>query len=135
MGEIAASVRRMWEDDAASRKLGMELHEAAEGRARISMSVTAEMVNGHGMCHGGYLFLLADSTFACACNSPGPVAVAAGADIVFVASAQLGDVLQAVAEERAAFGRSGVYDVTVTRPRDGQLIAEFRGRSRVLRSS
>ncbi|MEJ2865072.1 hydroxyphenylacetyl-CoA thioesterase PaaI [Actinomycetospora flava] len=124
----------MWDDDAASRKLGMELHEAAEGRSRISMPVTAEMVNGHGMCHGGYLFLLADSTFACACNSPGPVAVAAGADIVFVASAHLGDVLQAVAEERVAFGRSGVYDVTVTRPRDGQVIAEFRGRSRILRS-
>jgi len=93
------------------------------------------MVNGHGMCHGGYLFLLADSTFACACNSPGPVAVAAAADIVFVASAQLGDVLQAEAVERVAFGRSGVFDVTVTRPRDGQVIAEFRGRSRVLRSS
>lgn len=138
MGEItpaiSSAVRRMWDDDAASRKLGMELHEAVDGRARISMSVTAEMVNGHGMCHGGYLFLLADSTFACACNSPGPVAVAAGADIVFVASARLGDVLEAVAEERAAFGRSGVYDVTVTRPRDEQVIAEFRGRSRVLRS-
>ncbi|GAA4924657.1 acyl-CoA thioesterase [Actinomycetospora succinea] len=135
MPDITASVRRMWDDDAASRKLGMELHEASEGRARVSMPVTAEMVNGHGMCHGGYLFLLADSTFACACNSPGPVAVAAAADIVFVASAQLGDVLLAEAAERVAFGRSGVYDVTVTRPRDGQVIAEFRGRSRTLRSS
>jgi acyl-CoA thioesterase len=135
MPEIASSVRRMWDDDAASRKLGMELHEAADGRARISMPVTEEMVNGHGMCHGGYLFLLADSTFACACNSPGPVTVAAAADIVFVASARQGDVLQAVAAERVAFGRSGVYDVTVTRPRDGQVIAEFRGHSRTLRSA
>ncbi|MEJ2886375.1 hydroxyphenylacetyl-CoA thioesterase PaaI [Actinomycetospora aeridis] len=135
MPEIAASVRRMWDDDAASRKLGMELHEATEGRARISMPVTDEMVNGHGMCHGGYLFLLADSTFACACNSPGPVTVAAAADIVFVASAQRGDVLLAEASERVAFGRSGVYDVTVSRPRDGQVIAEFRGRSRTLRSA
>lgn len=135
MGEITASVRRMWDDDAASRKLGMELHEAVDGRARLSMPVTEEMVNGHGMCHGGYLFLLADSAFACACNSPGPVTVAAAADIVFVASAQLGDVLLAEATERVAFGRSGVFDVTVTRPRDGQVIAEFRGRSRTLRSS
>lgn len=135
MPEVTASVRRMWDDDAASRKLGMELHEAVDGRARLSMPVTEEMVNGHGMCHGGYLFLLADSAFACACNSPGPVTVAAAADIVFVASAQLGDVLLAEATERVAFGRSGVFDVTVTRPRDGQVIAEFRGRSRTLRSS
>lgn len=133
--EIAPSVRRMWDDDAASRKLGMELHEAAQGRARLSMPVTEEMVNGHGMCHGGYLFLLADSAFACACNSAGPVTVAAAADIVFVASARLGDVLAAEATERVAFGRSGVYDVTVTRASDGQVIAEFRGRSRTLRST
>ena len=86
-GEIAASVRRMWDDDAASRKLGMELHSAADGEARLTMTVTSDMVNGHGMCHGGYLFLLADSAFACACNSPGPVTVAAGADVVFVTSA------------------------------------------------
>ena len=69
-GEIAASVRRMWDDDAASRKLGMELHSAADGDARLTMTVTSDMVNGHGMCHGGYLFMLADSAFACACNSP-----------------------------------------------------------------
>ena len=101
-GEISASVRRMWDDDAASRKLGMELHEAVDGRARLTMTVTDEMVNGHGMCHGGYLFLLADSAFACACNSPGPVTVAAAADIVFVASARTADVLEAVATERTS---------------------------------
>lgn len=133
MGEIAASVRRMWDDDAASRKLGMELHEAVDGRARLTMRVTDEMVNGHGMCHGGYVFMLADSAFACACNSPGPVTVAAAADIVFVASARRGDVLEATATERVAFGRSGVFDITVARPRDGQVVAEFRGRSRTLR--
>jgi acyl-CoA thioesterase len=132
VGEVTASVRRMWDDDAASRKLGMELHEAVDGRARLTMTVTEDMVNGHGMCHGGYLFLLADSAFACACNSPGPVAVAAAADIVFVASAMTGDVLEAIATERVAFGRSGVFDVTLGRPRDGQVIAEFRGRSRTL---
>jgi acyl-CoA thioesterase len=134
-GEIVASVRRMWDDDAASRKLGMELHSAADGRARLTMTVTSDMVNGHGMCHGGYLFLLADSAFACACNSPGPVTVAAGADVVFVTSARENDVLEAVAVERTRHGRSGVYDVTVRRPVDDQVIAEFRGRSRTIGAS
>jgi acyl-CoA thioesterase len=131
---IVASVKRMWDDDAASRKLGMELHSAADGEARLTMRITSDMVNGHGMCHGGYLFLLADSAFACACNSPGPVTVAAGGDIVFVASARENDVLEAVATERTRYGRSGVYDVTIRRPQDDLVIAEFRGRSRVLRS-
>jgi acyl-CoA thioesterase len=129
---VVDAVRRMWDDDAASRKLGMELHEAVDGRARLTMRVNAEMVNGHGMCHGGYLFMLADSAFACACNSPGPVTVAAAADIVFVASAREGDELEAVATERTRFGRSGVYDITIARPADGQVIAEFRGRSRTI---
>ena len=132
MPDVAAAARRMWDDDAASRRLGMELHEALDGRARVTMRVGADMVNGHGMCHGGFLFLLADSAFACACNSPGPVTVAAAADIVFVASAREGETLEAVATERTRFGRSGVYDVTVTRPADGQVVAEFRGRSRTL---
>jgi acyl-CoA thioesterase len=129
---VVDAVRRMWDDDAASRKLGMVLHEAADGQARLTMRVSSEMVNGHGMCHGGYLFMLADSAFACACNSPGPVTVAAAADIVFVASAREGDELEALATERTRFGRSGVYDITVARPADGQVIAEFRGRSRTI---
>ncbi len=133
--QVATSVRRMWDDDAASRKLGMELHSAADGCSRLTMTVTSDMVNGHGMCHGGYLFMLADSAFACACNSPGPVTVAAGADVVFVTSAREGDVLEAVATERICHGRSGVYDVTVRRPVDGQVIAEFRGRSRTIQRS
>jgi acyl-CoA thioesterase len=129
---VVDAVRRMWDDDAASRKLGMVLHEAVDGRARLTMRVSSEMVNGHGMCHGGYLFMLADSAFACACNSPGPMTVAAAADIVFVASAREGDELEALATERTRFGRSGVYDITVARPADGQVIAEFRGRSRTI---
>jgi acyl-CoA thioesterase len=129
---VVDAVRRMWDDDAASRKLGMELHEAVDGRARLTMRVTSDMVNGHGMCHGGYLFMLGDSAFACACNSPGPVTVAAAADIVFVASAREGDDLEAIATERTRYGRSGVYDITVARPADGQVIAEFRGRSRTI---
>jgi acyl-CoA thioesterase len=120
----------MFEADAASRALGIELLEAGDGRATARMRITAEMVNGHDIAHGGYVFLLADTTFACACNSHGPVAVAAGADITFVTSARLGDQLTAYAVERTRYGRSGIYDVTVER--DGAVIAEFRGRSRVI---
>ncbi|WP_237546117.1 hydroxyphenylacetyl-CoA thioesterase PaaI [Streptomyces sp. SID5606] len=117
--------------DEASRGLGIELVEHGEGTALLRMTVTPAMVNGHRIAHGGYVFLLADSAFACACNSHGPVTVAAGADIVFVAPAREGDVLVARAEERARFGRSGVYDVSVRR--GDELIAEFRGRSRSVR--
>jgi acyl-CoA thioesterase len=85
------------------------------------------MVNGHGVCHGGVIFSLADTAFACACNSWGPVTVAAGADIVLVAPGRDGDLLTAEARMRARYGRNGIYDVTVTR--GDQLIAEFRGRS------
>ena len=119
----------MWAADRASRRLGMELVEIAPGRARLTMRVTEEMINGHGTCHGGYLAVLADSAFAFACNTYDDVTVAAGFDIVFVAPARLGDELEAVATERARFGRSGLYDVTVTRA-DGTLVAEYRGRSR-----
>ena len=96
------------------------------------MVVTARMVNGYELCHGGYVFLLADVAFAYACNGYGPATVAAGAGIEFVAPARLGDTLIAEAVERARFGRSGLYDVRVTRA-GGELIAEFRGRSRMLR--
>ncbi|MFE2440241.1 hydroxyphenylacetyl-CoA thioesterase PaaI, partial [Streptomyces sp. NPDC059409] len=94
-------------------------------------TVTPAMVNGHRIAHGGCVFLLADTAFACACNSYGPVTVAAGADIVFVTPAHEGDVLVARAEERARYGRSGIYDVSVHRGEE--LIAEFRGRSRSAR--
>jgi acyl-CoA thioesterase len=86
------------------------------------------MVNGHGLTHGGYVFLLADTAFACACNSYGPVTVAAGAEVTFLRPSRAGDVLEARAAERSASGRSGIYDVTVRR--DGDVVAEFRGRSR-----
>ena len=121
----------MFESDLASRSLGIELLEAADGRAVARMRVTEQMVNGHAIAHGGYLFLLADTAFACACNSYGPVTVAAGADITFVASARLGDLLTATAEQRTRYGRNGIYDVTV-HGADGRVIAEFRGRSRTL---
>lgn len=128
---VPESVRRMLDDDLASASLGITLVDAGPGHATVRMTITDTMVNGHALAHGGYVFLLADTAFACACNSHGPVTVAAGADVTFVAAAHLGDELTARAEERVVYGRSGIYDVTVTRGDD--VIAEFRGRSRTLR--
>ncbi|MBV1953427.1 hydroxyphenylacetyl-CoA thioesterase PaaI [Streptomyces sp. BV333] len=128
----AGPAARMFAADAASRGLGMTLQAVGEGTASVGMTVTGAMVNGHGNAHGGFLFTLADTAFACACNSYGPQAVGAAADIVFVAPAREGDVLTAHAVERTRFGRSGVYDVRVTR--DDQVVAEFRGHSRVIRA-
>jgi acyl-CoA thioesterase len=127
-----AHVRRMWDDDQASRALGMEATVVELDHAVVSMKVTGAMVNGHDIAHGGYIFTLADSTFALACNSRGTTTVASGADITFVAPARLGDVLVAEGRVRTAYGRSGITDVTVTRESDGAVIAEFRGRSREL---
>jgi len=127
---VRTAAHDMFDRDEASRALGIELVSAARGTAVARMRVTAAMVNGHGMAHGGYVFLLADTAFALACNAAGPVTVAAGADITFLRPTAEGDALEARAVERASSGRSGVYDVTVTRA--GDVIAEFRGRSRVL---
>ena len=119
----------MYADDAASRALGITIEQVAPGRATAHMTVTADMVNGHGIAHGGYVFLLADTAFAFACNTYDQRTVAAGCDIVFVAPAKAGDPLVATAAERVRSGRSGVYDVTVT-SEAGEVIAEFRGNSR-----
>ncbi len=126
----APGTRAMMSNDVASRGLGIELVDLSEGRAVTRMTIRADMVNGHAIAHGGLVFTLADTAFACACNSYGPVTVAASADIVFVAPAREGDVLVAEAVERIRFGRSGLYDVTVRRGDD--VIAEFRGRSHQL---
>ena len=125
-------VETMMAADAASRMFGIELLEHGPGWARTQLTVRDDMVNGHDICHGAVIFALADTAFACACNSWGPVTVAAGADIVFVAPARLGDVLVAECRVRARYGRNGVYDAAVTR--DDDLIAEFRGRSQELRT-
>ena len=122
------SAAAMWADDAASQALGMTLEEVRPGYARLSLTVRSDMVNGHAICHGGFVFALADSAFAFACNSYNRRAVAQACDIVFVAAARLDDVLVAEAVERTRYGRNGVYDVTVRR--DGVVVAEFRGRSR-----
>lgn len=118
----------MWPDDHAARGLGMAIAAIAPGAATLTMTVRPDMVNGHGTCHGGFIFAVADSTFAYACNSFNHRAVAAGVDINFLAPAHLGDVLTAVGSSRHQGGRSGVYDIEVTR-QDGKLIAVFRGRA------
>ncbi|RSN05354.1 hydroxyphenylacetyl-CoA thioesterase PaaI [Streptomyces sp. WAC 05977] len=127
----------MFADDQASKALGIELVEAAEGHAVATMRITETMVNGHDIAHGGYVFLLADTTFACACNSHGPVTVASGAEISFVAAGKLGDHLIATATERTRYGRNGIYDVTVHRetPDGPEVVAEFRGRSRTIQKA
>ena len=121
------AVTVMMAADEASRMLGIEVVEHSAGRATTRMTVRPDMVNGHDIAHGGLVFALADTAFACACNSHGPVTVAAGAEIVFVAPARLGDALEAEAVERTVFGRTGIYDVTVRR--GAEVVAEFRGRS------
>lgn len=121
----------MYARDTTCQTLGIILGEVAPGRATMTMRVTQSMVNGHGIAHGGYLFLLADAAFAYACNSYGPVAVAQSAQVTFLQPAAVGEELVAKATERGRYGRSGIYDVTVCR-RDGAIIAEFRGHSVLL---
>ena len=130
-----AVARAMMRNDRASSAAGIRLVEVAPGSATVAMTVTQEHVNGFDICHGGVVFTLADTAFALACNSHGPTTVAAAADITFCKPAGPDDVLTARAVERTRFGRSGVYDVTVTRgaPDGGtEIVAEFRGRSRTI---
>ena len=121
----------MLANDAASTALGIRPLALADGSATLAMTVTDRMINGHGIAHGGYVFLLADTAFACACNRPGSVTVAAQAEIDFLAPVRLGDELVATAVERVRRGRGGIYDITVRR--GDEVVAEFRGRSRTLR--
>jgi acyl-CoA thioesterase len=127
-----AGAEIMWRDDNASKWLGMKVEEVRPGYARLSMTVTPNMVNGHNLCHGGLIFTLADSTFAFACNSHNQRAVAAAASIDFLAPAFLGDVLTAEGVEQALKGRTGVYDMKV-RNQKGELIALFRGKSATIK--
>jgi acyl-CoA thioesterase len=126
------SARIMWAEDTATRHVGMQLLEVTPGRAKLSLTVRDEFTNGHGMCHGGYIFILADSAFAFACNSHNQRAVAASAAIEFIAAAQRGDLLTAECAEQSRGGRSGLYDTRVT-DQNGRLIALFRGRSATIR--
>jgi acyl-CoA thioesterase len=124
-------VAAMLAADRASAALGIEVVEHGPGWARARMTIRADMVNGLDLAHGGLIFALADTAFACACNSWGPVTVSSGADISFLAPVRLGDVLEADAQVRAQRARRGIYDVTVRR--GGEVVAEFRGRSTELR--
>lgn len=125
-------VDRMVASDGVADLLGLVVEEVAAGRAVVSLALTSEMLNGHGIGHGGIVFTLADAAFAFACNSHGDVTVAQGADITFLAPAHVGDVLVATAAERRRVGRTGLTDVTVVRRGDAVVVAEFRGRSRRL---
>ena len=118
----------MYAHDPASRAMGMKITKVGPGRAELTMTVRADMLNGHAICHGGFIFTLADSAFAFACNSYNLTTVASGCTIDFVAPAREGDVLTAVAQERSVSGRTGVYDIEVHDQR-GERIALFRGKS------
>jgi len=118
----------MFESDAASRALGMTIERIGPGRATLAMTIRADMMNGHAICHGGFIFTLADSAFAFACNSYNFNTVAQGCSIEYLAPAREGDILTADAEERSLSGRTGVYDIEVTNER-GETIALFRGKS------
>jgi acyl-CoA thioesterase len=120
--------------DLVCQDLDIRVDGATPGGAVLRMTLTDRMVNGHGIVHGGYIFLLADSAFACASNSYGPVCVAQGAQITFLRPAIAGEELTAEAVERTRLGRDGLYDVTVRRP-DGTVVAEFRGHSLLVTGS
>ena len=118
----------LYDGDRASQMLGMKIESCAPGRATVSMRVRSDMVNGHGICHGGLIFALADSAFAFACNSYGDNTVAAGAAIEFLMPAREDDALRAIATERWRAGRAGIYEIEVRNQRD-ETVALFRGRS------
>ncbi|MYM33906.1 hydroxyphenylacetyl-CoA thioesterase PaaI [Duganella sp. FT94W] len=118
----------MFARDPASQSLGMTLDAIAPGAARMSMPVRSDMLNGHASCHGGYIFALADSAFAFACNSHNLITVGAGCTIDYLAPGREGDLLTATATEQTLSGKTGIYDVEV-RNQDGRTIALFRGKS------
>ena len=119
----------MFARDRASQALGMRIVRVGAGHAELAMTVRDDMLNGHAICHGGFIFTLADSAFAFACNSYNLTTVASGCTIDFLAPAREGDVLTAVAQERSVSGRTGVYDIEVTQPATATTIALFRGKS------
>lgn len=129
-----ASTAAMWAGDKATQHLGMDLSDVAPGRATMAMVVRPEMTNGHQTCHGGYIFTLADSAFAFACNTYNQRTVAQMAQVSFLAPAFAGDRLTAEAREVWKQGRGGVYDVRVTN-QNGVVVAEFRGHSRTVKGT
>jgi acyl-CoA thioesterase len=126
-----ASARAMWERDVTCRDLGVSVDEMGPGRAVLAMTIAAEMANFHGTCHGGYIFLLADSALSYACNSYNHRSVAHVCSITYLHPAKIGERLVARAEERARSGRTAIYDVSVHTD-EGVVVAEFRGQSRTI---
>ncbi|HEY0746579.1 MAG TPA: hydroxyphenylacetyl-CoA thioesterase PaaI [Steroidobacteraceae bacterium] len=129
-----SAVEALYRTDRASQSLGVEILEVAPGRVRIAMTVRPDMVNGHGLCHGGIIFAFADSAFAFACNSRGEPMVAAGASIEFLAPTLSGERITAAATEVTRTARHGIYDVSVSTA-SGETVAQFRGRCSRLRHS
>jgi acyl-CoA thioesterase len=126
------SAAAMWATDMASQNLGMQIDHIAPGEATLSMQITDTMLNGHRICHGGYIFTLADSAFAFACNTYNQLVVAQQNQITYLAPGKADQQLTATAIEQSKTGRSGIYDVTVT-GEDGRIIALFRGLSRTIK--
>lgn len=124
----------MYQSDSCSRWLGISLEEVRPGYARMRMQVRPEFLNGLGICHGGLIFTLADSTFAFACNSHNIPAVAAGCAIEFLRPVVAGVILTAECDEQTMVGRHGIYDVKVTNGA-GEIVALFRGKSAQLRGN
>ncbi len=129
-----ACAEAMWSNDSTSQRLGMTIERIAPGEATLALEVTEFMLNGHGLAHGGFIFTLADSAFAFACNGYNQRTVGHQAAITYMAPARLGDRLTAVAREIHRAGRNGVYDVRITN-QDGAQIAEFRGHSRTVKGT
>lgn len=127
-----ASATALWQNDEATQALGMILSDVEPGRCRVSMQIKKTMCNGHGTCHGGYIFTLADSAFAFACNSYNQKAVAQHCSITYISPVTKGDELVAIANEVSRQGRSGIYDIQVVNQND-LTVAEFRGHSRTIK--
>jgi len=132
MAEACADA--MWSTDWASQRMGMRLEHVAPGKATVSMELAEQMLNGHGNAHGGFIFSVADSAFAFACNTYNQRAVAYQVSITYVAPGRAGDRLTATAREVYRAGRNGIYDVHVTNDR-GEPVAEFRGHSRTVKGT
>ena len=130
--EVAqACARIMWDGDRASKQMGLELGEVRPGEAFVHLTVTPDMLNGHGVCHGGLIFAMADTAFAFACNSLNRRSIAMHCSISFIEKVTAGTRLSAHAAARAEYGRNGIFDVTVA-DEQGARVAEFRGYSRTL---
>lgn len=129
-----ASAAAMWAEDWASQDLGMKIVHLAPGEATLTMEITKAMSNGHGNCHGGFIFSLGDSAFAFACNTYNQVTVAQHCSVTYLVPGRIGDVLTATATETHRAGRSGIYDIMIVN-QDGTHIAQFRGHSRTVKGT